>query len=222
MLTSAPSSWPSARQDQVDAALHTLANRWLIIPDQEELAFALVRWSPTSCDAEQPSRRGNQRYRLEERAYALIVENGSSGAIRSQCSIAWPTVAPPSAASWPGRSGWTVCEAWLLDPPGAGMNGCRSTQAEAGRGGRRSRRSRLAGLAAWAWPSCQRHSGAMLACADRAGGALAIAQAGAHEQGHAIACAVSATDSARITRPPSLPVATPLNYGAPCRLRAEI
>lgn len=80
--------------DAVETALRTLANRSLVVPDVEERAFTLVpmvaeflRRSRSEVVAE----TGNQ---LEQRAYALIIENGRERYDRFPIlDAAWPTIA---------------------------------------------------------------------------------------------------------------------------------
>ena len=85
----------SLKLEWVETALNSLANRSLVVPDQEEEAFTLV---PMVADFLRPTRpevvkeMGN---RLEKRAYALIMENGG---LRNehfdQLEKAWPMIAP--------------------------------------------------------------------------------------------------------------------------------
>jgi tetratricopeptide (TPR) repeat protein len=108
--------------DEVPAetALRTLANRSLVIPDQEERAFNLV---PIVADFMRRKRSdvvaetGN---RLEKHAYALIVENGYHNHDRFPAlETAWPTLAPalPLFVSGPNARLQTICSAldYFLD-----------------------------------------------------------------------------------------------------------
>ncbi len=63
-------------QDADETALRTLANRSLVVPDQEETAFALVPMVADFLRRKRPEVVAETGDRLEERAYALIVENG--------------------------------------------------------------------------------------------------------------------------------------------------
>ena len=60
----------------VETALRTLANRSLVVPDQEETAFALVPMVADFLRRKRPEVVAETGDRLEQRAYALIVENG--------------------------------------------------------------------------------------------------------------------------------------------------
>ncbi|MDQ3775443.1 MAG: tetratricopeptide repeat protein [Pseudomonadota bacterium] len=79
----------------VDTALRTLANRSLVVPDQEETAYALVPMVADFLRRKRPEVVAETGDRLEQRAYALIVENGYSKHDRFPVlNAAWPTVAP--------------------------------------------------------------------------------------------------------------------------------
>ena len=99
---------------QVETALRSLANRSLVVPDQEEVAFALVPMVAEFLRRKRPdvvAEAGNQ---LEKRAYALIVENGYQNHARFPIlDAAWPTVAPALPLFIAGASSrlQTVCDA---------------------------------------------------------------------------------------------------------------
>lgn len=80
--------------DIVETALRTLANRSLVVPDAEERAFKLVPMVAEFLRRSRPDvvvETGNQ---LEERAYELIMENGSEQYDRLPIlDAAWPTIA---------------------------------------------------------------------------------------------------------------------------------
>jgi tetratricopeptide (TPR) repeat protein len=79
----------------VETALRTLANRSLVVPDQEETAFALVPMVADFLRRSRPEVVAETSSRLEQRAYALIVENGYQKHDRFPVlDAAWPTVAP--------------------------------------------------------------------------------------------------------------------------------
>lgn len=80
---------------RVETALHTLANRSLVVPNQEETAFALVPMVADFLRRKWPEEVKETGSRLEQRAYVLIMENGFSQHDRfSVLDDAWPTVAP--------------------------------------------------------------------------------------------------------------------------------
>ncbi len=89
-----------AELEQVAAeiALRTLANRSLVIPDQEETNFVLVPMVADFLRRARPAAVAETGNRLEQRAYALIVENGYNEYERFPAlDAAWPTVAPALA-----------------------------------------------------------------------------------------------------------------------------
>jgi tetratricopeptide (TPR) repeat protein len=97
-----------------ETALRSLANRSLVVPDTEETAFALVplvadflRWRKPEVVAETGDR-------LENHAYALVVENGFEKFDNFPVlDAAWPTVAAalPRFLSGPNDRLQTVCDA---------------------------------------------------------------------------------------------------------------
>jgi len=98
----------------VETALRTLANRSLVVPDQEETAFALVPMVAEFLRRKRPEVVAETGNRLEQRAYALIVENGYNKYDRFRVlDAAWPTVAPALAlfVAGPNQRLQTVCEA---------------------------------------------------------------------------------------------------------------
>src|SRR5262245_2014393 len=60
----------------VETALGTLANRSLVVPDQEEITFALVPMVADFLQRKRPEVVAETGNRLEQHAYTLIVENG--------------------------------------------------------------------------------------------------------------------------------------------------
>ncbi len=108
LLTSA------ATMEVVETALRSLANRSLVVPDQEEEAFALVPMVADFLRKAQPEVVKETGNRLEKRAYALIVENGWDKHDRFPVlDTAWPTVAPalPLFLAGPNDRLQTVCHA---------------------------------------------------------------------------------------------------------------
>ncbi|MGH2358908.1 MAG: hypothetical protein ACRDGJ_13035 [Candidatus Limnocylindria bacterium] len=101
-------------EEPVETALRTLANRSLIVPDQEERLFALVPMVADFLRRERPEVVAETGSRLEERAYTLIVENGYEKHDRFPVLDAnWPTVAPalPLFLAGPNPRLQTVCAA---------------------------------------------------------------------------------------------------------------
>jgi tetratricopeptide (TPR) repeat protein len=98
----------------VATALRTLANRSLVVPDQEETAFALVPMVADFLRRARPEVIAETGSRLEQRAYALIVENGYQEYDRfHMLDAAWPSVAPalPLFVAGPNPRLQTVCNA---------------------------------------------------------------------------------------------------------------
>ena len=101
-------------EEPVEIALRTLANRSLVVPDQEETAFALVPMVADFLRRKRPEVVAETGNRLEKRAYALIVENGYEEHDRFPVlDAAWPTVAPalPLFLAGPNARLQTVCDA---------------------------------------------------------------------------------------------------------------
>ncbi|HEV7405799.1 MAG TPA: tetratricopeptide repeat protein [Chthoniobacteraceae bacterium] len=98
----------------VEPALRSLANRSLVVPDIEEKAFALVPMVADFLRKKKPEVVAETGSRLEERAFALIVENGFSNHDRFPVlDAAWPTVAPalPLFLAGPNPRLQLVCDA---------------------------------------------------------------------------------------------------------------
>ncbi len=101
-------------EEPVETALRTLANRSLVVPDQEEQHFALVPMVADFLRRKRPEVVAETGNRLEQRAYALIVENGYRKHGRFPAlEAAWPTVAPalPLFLAGPHSRLQTVCDA---------------------------------------------------------------------------------------------------------------
>ena len=95
-------------------ALGDLSSRSLVVPDQEETAFVLVPMVADFLRRKRPEVVAETGNRLEQRAYALIVENGYSKHDRFTVLDAnWPTVAPalPLFVAGPNERLQTVCDA---------------------------------------------------------------------------------------------------------------
>ena len=94
--------------------LGDLANRALVIPDEEEKNFSLVPMVADFLRNKRPEVVNGTGSRLEKRAYALIVENGYSKHERFPVlDAAWPSVAPalPRFLAGPNDRLQTVCDA---------------------------------------------------------------------------------------------------------------
>ena len=118
-------------QPAAQTALGDLSSRALVVPDEEEENFALVPMVADFLRRKRPEVVAETGNRLEERAYALIVENGYEKHDRFPVLDAnWPTVAPalPLFLAGPNPRLQTVCDALVLSSTSraAGMNGCRS------------------------------------------------------------------------------------------------
>ena len=103
-------------KEPVETALSTLANRSLVVPDQEETTFALVPMVADFLRRARPEVVAETGDRLEKRAYAFIVENGQEHYERFPAlDAAWPTVAPalPLFLAGPNVRLQEVCDALL-------------------------------------------------------------------------------------------------------------
>jgi tetratricopeptide (TPR) repeat protein len=176
-----------------ETALRGLANRSLVVPDQEETAFALVPMVADFLRRKRPEVVAETGSRLEKRAYALIVENGYQKHDRYPVlDAAWPTVAPalPLFLAGPNPRLQTVCGAlqFFLDFTGRWDERLSlEQQAEvkavaAGDSHQAGWRARMAG---WIH-NLRGQADAVLACAERAEAHWRTAQAGARERAFAI------------------------------------
>jgi hypothetical protein len=107
----------SISKTATETALGDLSSRALVVPDEEEKHFALVPMAADFLRRKRPEVVAETGSRLEERAYALIVENGYDQYDRFPVlEAAWPTVAPalPLFLAGPNPRLQTVCDA--LDP----------------------------------------------------------------------------------------------------------
>jgi tetratricopeptide (TPR) repeat protein len=81
-------------EESASTALRSLANRSLVVPDTEEMAFALVPLVADFLRRRKPEVVAETGDRLEERVYALVVENGYDKYDNFPVlDAAWPTVA---------------------------------------------------------------------------------------------------------------------------------
>jgi hypothetical protein len=95
-------------------ALSDVSSRALVLPDLEERRFALVPMVADFLRRKRPEVVAETGNRLEQHAYALIVENGYQKHDRFPVlDAAWPTVAPALPLLLAGRNDrlQTVCDA---------------------------------------------------------------------------------------------------------------
>lgn len=100
--------------ESTETALRTLANRSLVIPDTEEIAFVLVPLIADSLRRRKPEVIAKTADRLEERAYELVVKNGYAKYDNFPLlDAAWPTVAAalPRFLAGPNDRLQIVCDA---------------------------------------------------------------------------------------------------------------
>ena len=101
-------------QQTTEYALRTLANRSLVVPDQEEKAFSLVPMVADFLRRKRPEVVVSTATRLEQRAYQLIVDNGYRNHDRfGLLDSEWPTIAPALSLFIAGANErlQTVCSA---------------------------------------------------------------------------------------------------------------
>jgi tetratricopeptide (TPR) repeat protein len=101
-------------EQTTESALRTLANRSLVVPDQEENAFSLVPMVADFLRRTRPDVVANTASLLEQRAYGLIVENGYEHYDRFEVlDAAWPiiTAALPLFMAGSNERLQTVCDA---------------------------------------------------------------------------------------------------------------
>lgn len=179
--------------EPVDTALRSLANRSLVVPDQEETFFTLVPMVAEFLRRSRPEVVAETGNRLEQRAYALIVENGYQKHDRFPVlDAAWPTVAPALTlfVAGPNTRLQTVCDGLddFLNFTGRWdeqLSLSEQAEAKAVADGDHDRAGRRAYDAGWVY-SLRRQADAVLACADRAAEHWQTAKAGARERAVAI------------------------------------
>ncbi|MCX6898894.1 MAG: tetratricopeptide repeat protein [Verrucomicrobia bacterium] len=181
------------KKEPAGTALGSLANRSLVVPDQEEEAFALVPMVAEFLRRKRPEVVRETGSRLENRAFALIVENGWEKHDRFPVLDAgWSTVAPalPLFLAGPNDRLQTVCDAlgaflnftgrwdeWLS------LNQQAETRAvAAGDYDKAGWRAYHAGMI----HSLRQQADEVLACADRAAAHWRKAKAGVRERSTAI------------------------------------
>ncbi len=107
----------SLDKEPVETSLRTLSNRSLVVPDQEERAFSVVPMVVDFLRRERPKVVAETGDRLEQRAFAMIVENGYQEHGRFPVlDEAWPTVAPALSLFVAGSNErlQTMCDALRL------------------------------------------------------------------------------------------------------------
>jgi tetratricopeptide (TPR) repeat protein len=176
-----------------ETALHTLANRSLVVPDTEEKAFALVPLVADFLRRRKPEVVAETGDRLEKQAYALVLENGYQKYDNFPVlNAAWPTLAAALSRFLAGPNDrlQAVCDALrdFLDFTGRWDEWLAlSRDAEARAVAAKDFRN--AGWLAYDAGYVQSLRGQpkeVLACADRAEAHWHEAQADAHER----ACAI--------------------------------
>ncbi len=180
-------------EEPTGIALDTLANRSLVVPDQEEKQYALVPMVAEFLRKHRPEVVRETGDRLEQRAYALIVENGRDKHDRFPVlDAAWPSVAPalPLFLAGPNPRLQTVCDALaqFLNFTGRwdeklSLNQQAEARAvAAGDPDKAGWRVKDAGYIHYQ----RRQADAVLACADRTAAHWKAAKAGARERAIAI------------------------------------
>lgn len=100
--------------EATEVALHALANRSLVVPDAEETAYALVPMVAEFLRRSRPEAIAETGDRLQNRAVALILENGYGQHDRFPVlDEAWPIIAPalPLLLAGPNARLQRVCNA---------------------------------------------------------------------------------------------------------------
>jgi tetratricopeptide (TPR) repeat protein len=180
-------------EEPVDTALRTLANHSLVVPDQEETAYAFVPMVADFLRRKRPKVVAETGNRLGQRAYSLIVENGYN---KHDCfpvlDANWPTVAPalPLFLAGPNDRLQTVCNAlfqflYFTGRYDESLSLNQQAEAKAVAAVDHDRAGWRAYQAGWIH-YLREQAGAVLAYADRAAAHWQTAQAGARERAFAI------------------------------------
>jgi len=180
-------------EEPVEIALRTLANRSLVVPDQEETAYALVPMVADFLRRKRPEVVAETASRLEERAYALIVENGYDKHDRFPVlDNAWPTVAPALPLFLAGSNDrlQTVCDALqnFLNFMGRWDERLSLSQQAEAKAVAAADHDQAGWRAYWTGSVSylREQADAVLACAERAAAHWQTAQAGARERAFAV------------------------------------
>ncbi|HXQ22227.1 MAG TPA: tetratricopeptide repeat protein, partial [Candidatus Acidoferrales bacterium] len=180
-------------KEAVETALRSLANRSLVVPDQQEEAFVLVPMVAEFLRRKRPEAVAETGRRLQKRAYELIIKNGYNKHDRFPVlDAAWSTVAPalPLFLTGPNEGLQSVCAAlfrfleftgrwdewFFLEQQAETKAASLNDHYNAGQ------RARQVG---WVYYLRQNADG-VLACADRATAHWQKAKAGARERAIAI------------------------------------
>jgi tetratricopeptide (TPR) repeat protein len=180
-------------KEQVESPLRSLANRSLVVPDQEEKAYTLIPMVSEFLRRKRPEVIGETGNRVEEHAYALIIENGYEKYARFPIlSDAWPMVAPalPLFLTKQNEQIQTVCTALseFLEFTGH-WDELLSLNQQAEAKAIAARDYRIAGRRAYDTGtaySLRQQTDNMLECADRVEAHMINAQAGARERSLAL------------------------------------
>jgi tetratricopeptide (TPR) repeat protein len=82
------------RAEPVETALRTLANRSLVVPDQEELSYTLIPMIAEFLRRSRPGTIAETSDRLMAHVYSMVLQNGHNNPDRFPVlDTAWPTVA---------------------------------------------------------------------------------------------------------------------------------
>lgn len=174
-------------------ALGDLSGRALVLPNVEERRFALVPMVADFLRRKRPEVVAETGNRLEQRAYALIAENGYS---KHDCfpvlDANWPTVAPalPLFVAGPNDRLQTVCSALdsFFEFTGRWdewLSLSQQAEAKAVAAGDRHKAGWLAFMVGTVH-GLRHQADRVLACADRAAAHWQTAQAGARERATAV------------------------------------
>ncbi|MEQ1511285.1 MAG: tetratricopeptide repeat protein [Lysobacteraceae bacterium] len=180
-------------ETETDLALRSLVNRSLAVPNDELTAFTLVPMVADFLRKKKPEMVAETGDRLEQRAYALIIENGYENHDRfPKLEAAWPGIAPALTLFLAGdnRRLQTVCSALtqFLNFQGRwdellALN--EKTEARALAAADHNHAGWCAYDAGYIH-ALRQQADAVLACADRAAAHFATAKAGLRERASAI------------------------------------
>lgn len=183
----------SISRTAAETALGDLSNRALVIPDEEEKRFALVPMVADFLRRKRPEVVAESGNRLEQRAFALIVENGYDEHDRFPVlDSAWPTVAPALPLFLAGQNErlQTVCTALFQFFNFTGrwdesLSLNEQAEAKAVAVGNHDSAGLRAYQAGWVY-YLREQADEVLPCADRAAAHWLTAEAGARERAFAL------------------------------------
>jgi tetratricopeptide (TPR) repeat protein len=180
-------------ETDTERALRSLTNRSLAVPNAELKSFALVPLVADFLRKKKPDLVSEKGDRLEDRAYALIIENGYQEHERFPVlEAAWPIIAPALTRFLTGDNVrlQTVCDAlrYFLDFHGR-WDECLALSAKAESRAATANDYKEAGWRAhevgWIY-YLRRQANPVLVCAERVTAHWAKVQIGAHERAFAI------------------------------------